>query len=836
MCTLFVVCLFVSRRRSPADDVCCQANLSSAATPNRLKSCLGGGGLRSVVRLAASANAARNESVSAGQTVAVGAFRGDSTRLATLSLAAPARPGRGRRMQMTASRARRTTTIAANQNGGRWLLACREGQHSRRPSACLSCRRRQRERRERERTAAAAATAGTATTSCLAPMLVTGLRPAARSTLFVARSPGLFGVSRIHLVELRSSRRALATLRRAARTQPKQPPPQTPCAAELSVCRCESVCAPLDRAKACRRRRRRAVRFPASKRLNEKRQKVERERLAHFGLLSFCSPFERFDDTVRQRGRTRYANESSGRFATSTSPPAQYYSAAPRKKRKIQLGDFISFGTVIIFSRRMAIADTTRPTTSSAEWAGAAATTTAELATVAAESCTKNTFQDMQLNVIGAAAAATSLNSPTSNPVPSPEANLNLNLHVRPQQAAGANVATAAPAAASHAENLTNQQWLATVAAQTSNGVRQRMSQASDQFGHSLRQLCASATSIAIASTNGAAAAASGAAHQLRPPSYQNIPGIVPYYHGRSVGPPPSYEDVINPYAQPPTYQSLFGQMREARKTSRSLLDLLRRLLIILISTLGCTILIAFMILIPFTMIIVGAVYIDECRIEHIPAFLLVGGLVWASKNIIHCYAQCKRHESDLLAGNELYLSGSSSSESASSSGGSSSAGSSTGGSPCATRQTRDHVDQNDLQRHLRAELAQVREEVGAAMPQTSSLSSAQLQDERHRRQQQQQQLDAQQNCNRMKSSICESLLNCVLFGWFVAGCVIVFRNFEPDFENSSSVRYCHRTVYMYTFWLISSAIMLFGLFVGCICCLMVSSAVASREDSADLA
>lgn len=319
-------------------------------------------------------------------------------------------------------------------------------------------------------------------------------------------------------------------------------------------------------------------------------------------------------------------------------------------------------------------------------------------------------------------------------------------------------------------------QWMV-VAAQTTQGMRHRMSLASDQLGISLRQLYASASSITDV-----------------PPSYHNIPGIVPYYHGRSSGPPPSYDDVINPYAPPPTYQSLFGQMREARKTSRGFLDLLQRLLIILISTLGCTILIAFMILIPFTMIIVGAVYIDECRVEHIPAFLLVGGLVWASKNIIHCYAQCQHPAT---------------------SGGSSSSAS-----------TEPPPSPSEFQHQQSVSMA--------ATSQSPNFDYNTTQNYQSNNNNHQQQNSRQQNI-RLKSSICESLLNCILFGWFIAGCVIVFRNYEPDFDNQDSLRYCHRTVYMYTFWLITSAIIISGLFIGCICCLMVSSAIAGRQED-DLA
>lgn len=354
-------------------------------------------------------------------------------------------------------------------------------------------------------------------------------------------------------------------------------------------------------------------------------------------------------------------------------------------------------------------------------------------------------------------------------------------------------------ASGSDSNQANGNQWIL-VASQTTQEMRHRMSMASDQLGYSLRQLYASASSI------------TGDV----PPSYHNIPGIVPYYHGRSSGPPPSYDDVVNPYAAPPTYQSLFGQMLEARKTSRGLMELLRRLLII--STLGCTMLIALMILIPFTMIIVGAVYMEDCNIEHIPAFLLVGGLVWASKNIIHCYGQCAAQDpssssslsefgtttvvdqsnvasssdDDEHANNGIYTPGSS---------------------------DNNNSDSGERLNHN----GSLRIGIGNSNPTATNQGGGESTPNY-------QQFQQRQREHRFKSSIAESLLNCVLFGWFIAGCVIVFKNYEPDFENTSSPRYCHRTVYMYTFWLISSAITMFVLFITCICCLMVSSALATRE------
>lgn len=315
------------------------------------------------------------------------------------------------------------------------------------------------------------------------------------------------------------------------------------------------------------------------------------------------------------------------------------------------------------------------------------------------------------------------------------------------------------------------QQWILMSAADV---MRQRMSLASDQLNTSMRQLYQSASSMTEAA-NATYLAGPMQATTAPPPAYQNIPGIVPYYRGRSSGPPPSYDDVINPFAPPPTYQSLFGQMREARKSSRSLVELLKKLLIIVLSTVGCTILVALMILIPFTMIIIGAVYIDDCRVEHIPTFLLLGGLVWASKNILHCYGQCQKID-------QVNISSS---------------------------------DSNNFPIPRSSTQSQVIGSTGANYTDQNEYSYA---------------ASNYRGQDRLKSSICESMLNCILIGWFIAGCVIVFRNYKPNFDNPNSAKYCNRIVYMYTFWLITSALIFCSLFVSCVCCLMVNSIVSSRQ------
>ena len=79
--------------------------------------------------------------------------------------------------------------------------------------------------------------------------------------------------------------------------------------------------------------------------------------------------------------------------------------------------------------------------------------------------------------------------------------------------------------------------------------------------------------------------------------------------------------------AEPPSYDSLFGRIRDTHKASRNVIDFVVRVIILLLGTIGCTIACSITIVIPVCMIVIGSVYFHDCPAEpYIPIFLIVGG------------------------------------------------------------------------------------------------------------------------------------------------------------------------------------------------------------------
>lgn len=127
-----------------------------------------------------------------------------------------------------------------------------------------------------------------------------------------------------------------------------------------------------------------------------------------------------------------------------------------------------------------------------------------------------------------------------------------------------------------------------------------------------------------------------GTSQMSPPPSYHDIPGTVPAHQGVSRGPPPSYEDAVDPNAEPPSYDSLFGRIRDTHKASRNFIDFLAKLLLLLLGTIGCTIACSVTVVIPICMIVIGSIHFNDCPAEpYIPLFLIVGGAFSVLKYLI---------------------------------------------------------------------------------------------------------------------------------------------------------------------------------------------------------
>nr|XP_023029828.1 uncharacterized protein LOC111517784 isoform X2 [Leptinotarsa decemlineata] len=132
------------------------------------------------------------------------------------------------------------------------------------------------------------------------------------------------------------------------------------------------------------------------------------------------------------------------------------------------------------------------------------------------------------------------------------------------------------------------------------------------------------------------------------PPLYNDQRRSIMPDISRDSGAPPSYEEAINPNAPPPSYDSLFGRVREAQKTSKGVLEFLKNLIIIVLGTLGCTIILGVTIVIPICMIIMGSIYLHDCpQGEYIPVYLLVGGIFGIIKQLLHLSARVRQTEEE---------------------------------------------------------------------------------------------------------------------------------------------------------------------------------------------
>lgn len=104
---------------------------------------------------------------------------------------------------------------------------------------------------------------------------------------------------------------------------------------------------------------------------------------------------------------------------------------------------------------------------------------------------------------------------------------------------------------------------------------------------------------------------------------------------------PPSYNESIYPQEPPPTYQSLYGRVIEARNQSSNSIDFFNKLLNILKTSLGYILALCISFGLSISIISMGLIYREKCTLDRrIPIFLIIGGLFWTVKNLVYT-AEC---------------------------------------------------------------------------------------------------------------------------------------------------------------------------------------------------
>ncbi|GAB6028499.1 hypothetical protein CHUAL_002652 [Chamberlinius hualienensis] len=106
---------------------------------------------------------------------------------------------------------------------------------------------------------------------------------------------------------------------------------------------------------------------------------------------------------------------------------------------------------------------------------------------------------------------------------------------------------------------------------------------------------------------------------------------------------PPTYEDINNPNASPPpSYDSLFGRVRQARQESNGFIEFIKKFIIIILGTVACTIILGLVMALPIANITIGSLFIYDCNAQpYIPVFLIVSGSLGALQILLSCTQKC---------------------------------------------------------------------------------------------------------------------------------------------------------------------------------------------------
>ncbi|XP_049544670.1 uncharacterized protein LOC125956639 isoform X2 [Anopheles darlingi] len=194
----------------------------------------------------------------------------------------------------------------------------------------------------------------------------------------------------------------------------------------------------------------------------------------------------------------------------------------------------------------------------------------------------------------------------------------------------------------------------------------------------------------------------------------------------------PSYEEAVNIEGPPPSYDSLYEVAREVHKNSLGVLDFVKNIVILVLGTLGCTIILGITIVIPVCMLVFGTVYLYDCpQGEYIPVYLLVGGGFGVLKQLLHLSTRVRSRE--------------------------------------------------------------------------------------------------EQELERLRQTPTQTLINCFMLGWFIIGSFWIYRIYEPNYDPALG-KYCNKSLYLFTFWLITSVYMMLGIVTVVLCSVSIISLIFHRH------
>ncbi|CAG5136013.1 unnamed protein product, partial [Candidula unifasciata] len=110
----------------------------------------------------------------------------------------------------------------------------------------------------------------------------------------------------------------------------------------------------------------------------------------------------------------------------------------------------------------------------------------------------------------------------------------------------------------------------------------------------------------------------------------------------------PSYEATALSQDPPPSYESLYGRIKAARSESTGFLNFMKTFIIIILSTIGFTIILGVFIAIPLAMLIMGSIHLDHCPAERmIPIYLIVSGCAGIVRNVYSLIQRCRKTEQE---------------------------------------------------------------------------------------------------------------------------------------------------------------------------------------------